>query len=113
MKKVFPGIIISITAVFIVFIVGLFVGRQQTESQQIPEYIPVIITEPTDPVSKININTASASELSELPGIGYVLATRIVNYREEHGPYKTISDITSVEGIGNKRFEAIMELICV
>ena len=62
---------------------------------------------------KININTASAEELMNLPGIGEVYAKRIVEYRTTNGAFKTISDITKVDGIGKKRFEAIMDLISV
>lgn len=62
---------------------------------------------------KININTASISELESLPGIGRVLAERIVSFRETNGPFKSIEDIKKVSGIGDKRFEAIKDLIFV
>ena len=61
----------------------------------------------------ININTASAEELEELPGIGEVTAEKIIADREANGDYATIEDITRVSGIGDKKFEAIAELICV
>lgn len=63
--------------------------------------------------SKININTASAKELESLPGIGPVLAQRIVDYRAQKGGFKTIEEIMEVSGIGEKRFEAIKDLITV
>lgn len=62
---------------------------------------------------KININTASAKELEELPGIGNVLAERIVSFRETNGPFKSIEDIKKVSGIGEKKFESIKDLIVV
>lgn len=62
---------------------------------------------------KININTASAKELEELPGIGPALASRIVSYRETNGPFKSIEELKKVSGIGEKRFEAIKDLIIV
>lgn len=61
----------------------------------------------------ININTASAAELEALPGIGPSLAQRIVAYREEHGPFRTIEDIKNVSGIGEGRFAQIKDLITV
>lgn len=61
----------------------------------------------------ININTASQKELEELPGIGPTLSQRIIDYREKNGYFQTIEDIKKVSGIGNKKFEAIKDLITV
>ncbi len=61
----------------------------------------------------ININTATQSELESLPGIGPTLAQRIIEYRETNGYFQTIEDIKKVSGIGNKKFEAIKDLITV
>ena len=62
---------------------------------------------------RININTASRSELMDLPGIGTTLAGRIVDYRNQHGAFFSIDEIKRVSGIGEKRFEAIMDKITV
>lgn len=62
---------------------------------------------------KININTATAAELETLPGIGPVLAQRIVDYRKANGPFAAIEDIKNVSGIGEGIFEEIKELIFV
>lgn len=61
----------------------------------------------------ININTASISELVELPGIGIKTAERIVDYREKKGPFRKIDTITRVKGIGPKLFEKIRNRITV
>ncbi|SMC57724.1 ComEA family DNA-binding protein [Papillibacter cinnamivorans] len=60
---------------------------------------------------KIDINTASRADLETLPGIGEVLAGRIVDYREQNGDFRTIYDITNVKGIGEKTLEKIEDLI--
>jgi len=62
---------------------------------------------------RININSASQSELMDLPGIGSVLSGRIVDYRNQHGAFSSVDDIRNVSGIGEKRFEAIKNKITV
>ena len=54
-------------------------------------------------VSPLNINTASEEELATLPGIGGVLAGRIVDYRTEHGPFEAEEDLLKVSGIGERK----------
>lgn len=61
----------------------------------------------------LNINTASLEELDNLPGIGPALAQRIIDYREEHGPFLTIEDILNVSGIGPSTFDQIKDKITV
>ena len=62
---------------------------------------------------KININTATQTELETLPGIGPSTSLKIVNYREENGKFKSIEEIKEVSGIGDAKYENIKELICV
>lgn len=66
--------------------------------------------EPTEK-SLVDINTAGLSELMTLPGIGEVLAGRIIDYREEHGPFQTPAGLLNVSGIGEGKLEAILDLI--
>lgn len=61
----------------------------------------------------IDINTASCTELMALPGIGEVLAQRIIDHRAEHGPFEAVESIKDVNGISDKRFEDIKDLICI
>ena len=60
---------------------------------------------------KININSASLDELTRLPGIGPIIAERIVVYREEHGAFETIDELLNVRGIGPVRLEQIKPLL--
>ena len=62
---------------------------------------------------KININTANATMLQTLPGIGPVLSERIIEYRNQNGFFGIIDDIKDVSGIAEKKFEGIKDLICV
>jgi competence protein ComEA len=69
---------------------------------------------PPDGVTgKININTASVEKLDKLPGIGPAIASAIVDYRTQNGPFKTIEDINAVKGIGDALFEKIKDQITV
>jgi competence ComEA-like helix-hairpin-helix protein len=61
----------------------------------------------TESSLRININTAYAEDLSGLPGIGRVMAERIIEYREEHGGFRKIEELKKVKGIGEKKFEMI------
>lgn len=68
---------------------------------------------PTQVPGLININTATQAQLETLPGIGPVLAQRILAYREENGPFTAISQLTLVSGIGEKKLAALIDLITV
>jgi comEA protein len=62
---------------------------------------------------KININTASLTELQELPRIGERVAQRIIDFRKENGNFKKIEEIMKVQGIGEKVFNQIKDRITV
>lgn len=56
---------------------------------------------------QVPINTATAEQLDQLPGIGPALAKRIIDYRTEHGPFTSVDDLTNVRGIGPALMEKI------
>ena len=113
-------LLIGLTLVFTAFIAGLFIGRnynrQPVQIQPLPAVtaasVPplTVSTEPTEP-SIININTATVEEFQLLPGIGPLLAQRIVAYREENGPFETNGELMNVSGIGEKTLEEIWDYI--
>jgi competence protein ComEA len=61
----------------------------------------------------VNVNSALATELEELPGIGEVIAQRIIDYRTENGPFATVDELLDVSGIGDAILESIRELVTV
>jgi competence protein ComEA len=63
--------------------------------------------------SKVDINVASASELERLPGVGPVLAQRIVAFREDHGPFGVVEDLLDVPGIGEAKLSQMREAIAL
>lgn len=113
MRKSYRFTPIVITAVFAVIIFGVFQYRQRGGSP----VVSLSEIENTSTVSvsyisgKININTASADELTSLPGIGEKLSVRIVAYREENGPFANLSDLKNISGIGESKLNAIKDYI--
>lgn len=111
-------ILIVITVVFIVLLVGLFLGRNMTKA-----YVPLDQALNTEPQSdsepaisndgKLDINTATQQQLQMLPGVGEVLAQRIIDYREETGNFESIEELMNVSGIGEAKFTAIKPRIKV
>ncbi|MBT2754658.1 helix-hairpin-helix domain-containing protein [Mesobacillus foraminis] len=69
--------------------------------------------ESTGNSQKVNLNSASASELETLPGIGPSKSAAIIEFRETSGAFKTVDDLKLISGIGDKTFEKLRELITV
>jgi len=65
------------------------------------------------PKAKVNINTASSSELETLPRVGPKVAQRIIDFRTKNGNFKKVEEIMKIQGIGEKIFENIRDLITV
>lgn len=73
----------------------------------------IIISDPNTNNKKININTATQSELESLTGIGPSMAAKIINHRLSNGKFEKIEDIKNVSGIGDSKFQALKDEICV
>jgi competence protein ComEA len=68
---------------------------------------------PKTPGGVIDPNLASKADLETLPGIGPVMAQRIIDYRRAHGPYKKIADLRKVSGIGRKKLEKMKPYLII
>ena len=65
------------------------------------------------PLHPINLNTASSTELQEVPGIGPVTADKILKMRKSYGPFKSVDDLRAIKGIGPKRLEKMRKYLTV
>jgi len=61
----------------------------------------------------VNLNTASSAELESLPGVGPALAGRIITWREQNGPFRSVDELLAVSGIGEKTLSGFRELVGV
>ena len=107
--------LITICALFIGILVGVFIGRitdknpnSLANQKQHTETLPVI-TYPfkATQTGKINVNTASAEELTMLPGIGEETAKRIIEHRTKYGIFFSLDELTKVKGIGENTVEKL------
>ncbi|HEY3037730.1 MAG TPA: helix-hairpin-helix domain-containing protein [Pyrinomonadaceae bacterium] len=64
-------------------------------------------------VSRININTATSQELQKLPGVGKVMAERIVAHREQYGPFRRTEHMMMVRGISDRKYRQMRTMIVV
>ena len=120
MKKHNLSVLVLITCIFVAFTVGFRAGRDLNRAPvrilQIQSQTAEPVTEadagPTGP-AVIDINSATAAQLEALPGIGPVLAGRIVAYRDVNGSFRAVEELTKVKGIGAAILEEIWDLITV
>lgn len=78
--------------------------------------LPVVLKSAEDTAARralLDINQATNEQLEALPGIGPVLAQRIIAYREKHGGFKSVNELRNISGIGPKRLAAIRDLVIV
>ena len=120
MKNKLLTVLLILTALFAGLTLGLYLGRNPAGGSvivSIPTQTQAVAAVPERTLSSaavpVNINTADIAELAGLPGIGEVLAQRIVDYRTIHGRFTAVEQLTNVEGIGEGKLEAILEQITI
>ena len=124
MKKHSLTLLPVITCIFIAFTAGLFLGGNQrgetvyltalpsaAKYDSAPDTPTETTVSPTEVLFPVNINSADLHELSALPGIGPVLAQRILDHRTAYGSFERPEELLNVEGIGSGKLEAIFDYI--
>ena len=113
-------IMISITAAFLCVLIGVAVGRYTTGNYVVlpQDTSPDLVSTQTPETAAsntnlININTANKVQLMTLPGNGETLAQRILDHRQEHGPFARIEDLSKVNGIGDGKLDDLLDKITV
>ena len=104
--------LLGLTGVFLCGLLALFF-HDRTETAGIETAVEVPQEELRPDLTPLDLNTAGAEALAELPGIGEELARRVVEYREENGPFETLEDSMLVPGIGEGKFAALEGWIAV
>jgi competence protein ComEA len=78
-----------------------------------PGQLPPESAAPAAPGTPVDLNTATAAQLDQLPGVGPVLAQRIVDYRTQHGGFRSVDQLQDVDGIGARRFADLKPMVRV
>ena len=112
MKKAGFRLLVSITAAIAAFLFGFLTGRNSNHYDITISDIPAqTISESID--TRMDINKATLNELDTLPGIGPVLAQRIIDYRETNGPFTSLAQLVNVKGISTSRLEEISPFLTI
>ena len=112
---------LALTGILAAFTLGFYFGTERMQREQVvqisaqPIQQPAVEPEAETPADhpRINLNTATVEELQTLPGIGPVLAQRILDYRDAFGPFTVKEQLMDVEGIGPTRYERLQDFITI
>ncbi|MFE4751711.1 helix-hairpin-helix domain-containing protein [Streptomyces mirabilis] len=107
---------------------GLNRARLLVDGEQVLVGVPVAVTGPVmgggssatgiggsasgaAPSAPVSLNTATVDQLDTLPGVGPVLAQHIIDYRSQHGGFRSVDELREVNGIGDRRFSDLQKLV--
>lgn len=109
MKNTALACLLAVCILFVGFAGGFFLGRNIDHTDVQHTHKPAATTESHG--EKLNINSATLAQLQALPGVGPVLAQRILAYRQEYGNFTTTEQLLLVDGIGESLLDTLKDHI--
>lgn len=118
MKKIAPYLLpLNMLCLFFAFILFILLLQGSTSDRIILSKDTTLHTSQNNTSitmdGKLNINSASADELMQIPGIGQTLSQRIVAYRQQNGKFNDIDELLNIKGIGEKLLQKIEQYISI
>ena len=109
-------ILLVMAAVFLLLVGTLYL--RAADAAEGVDYTISTVRRPAEPVTPeplplVDINTADAALLQTLNGVGPALAQRIIDYRGEHGPFRSVEELLEVKGIGEATLEGFRDRVAV
>ena len=110
-------VMLLICTISLALVIGIFIGRNlnsgyvSLQEAKIERTLPETEQAESRKDYRLDINTASKVQLMELPGIGEMIAERIIDYRSQHGFFTSTDDLLNIEGIGEKKLLQIEAFI--
>src|ERR1700704_5864926 len=95
----------------IAFIACAGQARRSPPATELSSLSGAPVEKPT--AARLNINRATAAELERLPGVGRILAERIISYRQQNGPFRRVEHLMMVHGFSDHKYRGLHELITV
>lgn len=119
--------LIIFTLIFMAFTLGFLLGSVRhrtaitvnvpvsmlTEPARAPEKVPDAAPPAIRVTFPLDINRADKNMLMQLPGIGEIMAQRIIDYRDKHGAFSAVEELLNVDGMGMKKLDKIWDLIMI
>lgn len=103
MRKLAVIAVWSLAAVLLVAVFVTATGDKTTLAPVTTQHVVTTTASTVTGIGTVSLNTATAEQLQRLPGLGEVLAERILAYRESAGGFRSVEDLLDVEGVGEKR----------
>jgi competence ComEA-like helix-hairpin-helix protein len=104
-------LLVAVVMCVMAFISCAVQQRRSTSTTELSSLSGAPVEKPTS--TRLNINTATVAEMEKLPGVGKIMAERIVVHREQYGPFRRVEHLMMVHGFSDHKFRALRELITV